>query len=53
LLYNENKTKVKLEGNIEKKEEGVKVKKKIPMYFYLVKTENNWQIAGVDFELLS
>jgi hypothetical protein len=53
LLYNETKSKIKLEGNIEKKEEGAKVKKKIPMHFYLVKNQNNWQIAGVDFELLS
>jgi len=53
LLYNETKTKIKLEGNIEKKEEGAKVKKKIPMHFYLLKNQNSWQIAGVDFELLS
>lgn len=51
-ILNSTKNKIKLQGSIDKSEEGIKTKKKIPITFYLEKNDN-WIIKGVDFDLLN
>jgi hypothetical protein len=52
IVYNKLKNKAKITGFIDMKQEGSKVKQKLPVTFYAELTHEWWELSGFNFELL-